>query len=246
MMENLSCRDEEDVMSLSKIYKKNQSSQEAIIRPYNLNRSIHSTDEIIITAESVSESPSAGMENRPIPAQQRSSQSNEDTEQSRLLRQKITNLEDAGTQLNYTSMALAAAIEEISRLKKTILINSTEDMLRLVMAISRKVIQCETSMRDDIIQTVVKQALQAAIKSDEFSIKVNPEDFALVNEKKPLFLTSISGLNNITFEADPEISRGGCLIESDVGQVDATIETKLDEIHQQLLTSINKNNGTSG
>lgn len=236
----MSCRAVEDVMSLSKIYKKNQSSQEAVIRSYDLNRSIHSTAKIITTPEGISESLPAGEGNRPAPAQQGSTQPNEDNEQTRILRQRITSLEGAETRLNDTSMALAAAIEEISRLKKTILANSTQDMLRLVMAISRKVIQRETLMRDDIIQTVVRQALQASIKSEEFHIKVNPDDFALVNEKKPLFLTSISGLNNITFEADPEISKGGCLIESDVGQVDATIEAKLDEIHQQLLTSINK------
>lgn len=142
--------------------------------------------------------------------------------------------EAAAKRLNDTAQTLASAIADISCLRETILTNSTDDMLRLVMAISRQVIQLEIETREDVILTIIIKALHASIKDDEFHLKINPDDFQVVTENKPLFLASISGLKNITFEADPSISRGGCLVESTLGKVDATIETKLDELFKQL------------
>jgi flagellar assembly protein FliH len=154
--------------------------------------------------------------------------------------------EEAEQRLNDTAQTLGSAIVDISRLREKIMKNSTNDMLQLVMAISRQVIQHELQTNEEVILNIITQALHAAIRSDEFHIKVNPDDFQVVTENKPLFLASVSGLNNITFEADPNIDRGGCLVESDLGQVDATVETKLDEIYQQLLKATDTDDEKSG
>ncbi len=154
-------------------------------------------------------------------------------------------LKEAETRLQETAQVLAALLGEVSRLKKSIINNSIQDMLRLVFAISKKVILKEIATDEKIIIDVINQALHSAIKSEELHIKVNPEDFSLVNEQKPLFLASISGLENISFESDPQINRGGCLLESSLGQVDATLETKLDEIHQQLLSCVGEKDENS-
>jgi flagellar assembly protein FliH len=153
-------------------------------------------------------------------------------------RGKRAGLEIAEKQLGETVRALGDALEEIGRLRETILKNSAEDMLRLVMVIAEQVVQSEVAAKEDIILTTLNKALHGAIKSDEFHVKVNPEDFAVVTEKKPLFLAGISGLKNIAFEADPQIARGGCLVESSLGQVDATIETQMEEIRRHLMSSM--------
>jgi len=154
--------------------------------------------------------------------------------------------DEAAKRLNDTAQTLGAAIVDISHLREIILNNSTDDMLRLVMAISKQVIQHEIRTREEVIVTIINKALQAAIKADEFHIKINPRDYQVVTENKPLFLTSISGLKNITFEADSSISRGGCMIESALGKVDATLETKLDEIFQELRNATDNHDKKSG
>ncbi len=159
---------------------------------------------------------------------------------------KKAGLEEAEKQFGATVKALAEAIDEIGRLRQLILKNSTDDMVRLVMAVSEQLVQSEISVRDDAIIAVINNALQAAVKSDEFHIKVNPADFEMVTKNRPLFLASISGLKNITFEADQKTSRGGCLVESVLGEVDATLETRLDEIRQHLTGLMEKRNATAG
>jgi len=139
-------------------------------------------------------------------------------------------------EMNNLLGALAAGLEEVGVIRDTVLKNSTEDMLRLVMAIAEQVILCEVSANPSIIISTLQKALQSAISSSEYHVKLHPDDLAIAMLKKPLFMSSISGLKNITLEADQNLTRGGCLVESELGQVDATIESQLEELRQQLMS----------
>ncbi len=130
--------------------------------------------------------------------------------------------------------ALGQALTEIARLREDLLKNSTGDMVRLVTVIAEQVLQAEIATRPEFVLETLRRALQHALKADEYHVRVHPDDLAMVTENKPLFLASISGLKTLRFEEDASVARGGCLIESDLGQVDATIDTQLEEIRQSL------------
>ncbi|PNU21117.1 hypothetical protein C2E25_03540 [Geothermobacter hydrogeniphilus] len=149
-------------------------------------------------------------------------------------------IREAEERFEQAANALAKGLEEISRLRESILNNSSRDMLRLVLTIARQVIHREVTVDPEIVLSTIDMALQAAVESDSFQVKVNPKDLALVEERKPLFLASIKGLENIVFKADESIASGGCLVESDLGQVDATIDGQLEEVRKTLLGAIEK------
>jgi flagellar assembly protein FliH len=71
-------------------------------------------------------------------------------------------------------------------------------------------------------------------------VRVNPADLEVVTERKPLFVAAINGLQNLSFQADPAVGRGGCLLESEFGDVDATIDGQLDQIHRSLLATLDQ------
>lgn len=134
--------------------------------------------------------------------------------------------------------AFAAAVEDISRLRESILKNSTDDMLRLVLAVAGQVVHVEIASNPQIVLETLKRGLKAAVRSDEYHIRLHPEDLALVSEQKPLLLASVSGLKNITLEGDPGVARGGCMVESNLGQVDASIDSQLAEIRDKLQQAV--------
>lgn len=229
-------------MSLSRIYKNNGGIDGVCILPVELNQvnSMNSGTPAVAQKAISPPRPQRMDENSRSQAKPLPGTTYED------LDRQIDRLAKEEKRFQEATQALASALEEIGRLRKSILANSTDDMLRLVLVLSEQVIRSELKTDSEIIVRIIQQALHSAIKSDAFHIKVNPDDFELVNERKPLFLASISGMKNITFEADPEVARGGCLVESDLGQVDATLEVRLNEIREQLLHSVNGKNGTSG
>ncbi|MBN2427699.1 MAG: flagellar assembly protein FliH [Deltaproteobacteria bacterium] len=151
---------------------------------------------------------------------------------------KAEGLRESEESLNSAVKALGMALEEISQLRKTIIRNSSQDMLHLVLTIARQVLHCEVAVKPETILSSIERALSASISSDSYIVKVSPQDLELVIEKKPFFLARVTGLKNINFESDDTISRGGCRVESELGEVDATIETQLEEIRQYLLDSI--------
>jgi flagellar assembly protein FliH len=145
---------------------------------------------------------------------------------------------EAFQQLGHASEMLAQALEEVSRLRGSLLQNSSNDMLRLVMSIVRQVLHAETSVNQQIILETIERALNMAVRTDYYHVRVNPADLETVTEHKPLFLASINGLKNLSFQPDPEIARGGCMLESEIGDVDATIDGQLDQIHRSLLATL--------
>lgn len=147
-------------------------------------------------------------------------------------------LAEAGQALVQSADALGGALADVSRLRETLLRNSTEDMLRLVMTIAEQVVAGELKSRPEQVLEVLRRALQHAVKADEYLVRVNPEDLALVQENKPLFMTAVSGLKNIRIEGDAAVSRGGCRVESELGQVEATAESQLAEIRNALFATL--------
>jgi len=141
-------------------------------------------------------------------------------------------------ELHTATQALADGLEQVSRLRESLLGKSKEDMVRLVMAVARQVIQTEIEENSQIIAKTVTRALESAVESDEYYIRVHPDDLARVTENEPLFLAAMKGLRNIHFIADESISRGGCRAESRAGDVDATLESQLEKITKHLRTEI--------
>lgn len=143
-------------------------------------------------------------------------------------------IKETETKFAATTQALGRALEEISRLRASLLKNSSHEMLTLVMNIARQVIRKEVGSDPDIILATILRALESAVEADSYTVQVHPDDLQIIEEHKPLFLASIQGLDNVHFKADPAIDRGGCLVESAVGQVDATIAGQLEVIEQAL------------
>jgi len=141
-------------------------------------------------------------------------------------------------ELHTATQALADALEQISRLRESLLSRSKEDMIRLVMAVARQVIQAEIGEESDLVVRTVSRAIEAAVESDEYYIKVNPADLEQVKANAPLFLAGMKGLENIHFIADESISQGGCRAESRAGDVDATIESQMEKIEEHLRAEI--------
>lgn len=137
--------------------------------------------------------------------------------------------------------AFSMAVTELSRLRESLLLSNTEEMVNLVMTISEQVIQTEiTSRPETIILETITSAIRSALSSDEFLILVHPDDLQFVVDSRLMLLARISTLKNITIQGDEKIERGGCILQSALGDVDATLRSKLQKIRAYLLENISK------
>ena len=102
--------------------------------------------------------------------------------------------------------------------------------------LARKIIQKEVK-EQSIINEVVKEAISKVIGANEVRIKFHPEDMKELNNYSRSLINSTT-FSKIKFEEDDRIERGGCLVETEIGNVDARISTQLEELRRKLEESI--------
>ncbi|MCX6151025.1 MAG: FliH/SctL family protein [Ignavibacteriales bacterium] len=79
------------------------------------------------------------------------------------------------------------------------------------------------------IEATIKKAVQKIIGASEILIKLNPKDYEMLNANNNL--NSLDNSNaKVKFEVTEKIAIGGCLIESEIGNVDARISSQLEEM----------------
>lgn len=143
-------------------------------------------------------------------------------------------LEQGRRRLEEVADALAEGLVEVAGLRRAILDRSTRDMVRLVVAITEQVLQREFATDPEAILSVVQRALKSAVRADSYRLQVHPDDLETVTDNRPLLLASLSSVGGLSIEPDPTVGHGGCRVISDLGEVDATLATQLDEIRRAL------------
>lgn len=127
-------------------------------------------------------------------------------------------------------------LEEARQTKLAILRSTEADMVRLVIAVTKKVIANELLTNPNLIINIVRDAISYLDNPGNITAYVNPAELdkllALMNDE---ILTEIGSREiNVEVKGDSRITCGGCLIESDNGSIDARVETKLEIIEQGL------------
>ncbi len=128
-------------------------------------------------------------------------------------------------------------VEEARQTKLEILRSVESDIVRLVMAITKKTIVNELETNPDSIMNIVKEAINHLDNPQNVRVYVNPSEMDRLLELLENELLADIGSEEIRVDVkgDNRISSGGPLIESDSGSVDARIETKLANIEKGLL-----------
>jgi flagellar assembly protein FliH len=131
--------------------------------------------------------------------------------------------------------AVATMTKMIPVIKKEIIEKTEEQIITLAIAIAEKIINQEVAIRKEIILGVLKGALKNIADTDGMKIRINPHDFRYMMEVKKDFLQSFDGIRNVVFEEDTSIKRGGAVVETMFGEVDARLESQLREIKAAML-----------
>ena len=102
--------------------------------------------------------------------------------------------------------------------------------------ISKKIVHREIEERT-IINESVKAAINKIIGANEIRLKMNPVDIEALNVDSKNMINN-SSFNKIKIEGDERIEKGGCLIETEIGNVDARVSTQITELKRKLEESI--------
>lgn len=120
--------------------------------------------------------------------------------------------------------------------KRNEIIDETESQLvNLVLLIARKVIKVISENQKNVVINNVIQALRKLKSRGEVLIRVNLEDVELTSEHVKDFMRMVENVRSVTVVEDSTVDKGGCIIESDFGEIDARITSQMSEIEEKIL-----------
>ncbi len=135
--------------------------------------------------------------------------------------------------IDHGAAALRIAVEEMVRIRQQDVDRMESETVRLALAIAKRIIGHATE-HGPVIHHVLKAAMKQVIDPRHLTIKLNPKDIDTVNAfKQELLLTDDFGAV-FRLEADEMIQRGGCIIETKLGDLDARIDQQIKIIEELL------------
>ncbi len=108
-------------------------------------------------------------------------------------------------------------------------------IINLVLLIVKKVIKVISENQKNVVINNVVQALRKLKSRGDVVIRVNLSDLELTSEHVKDFMKMVENVKSITVLEDSSVDRGGCIIETDFGQIDARISSQLHEIEERIL-----------
>jgi flagellar biosynthesis/type III secretory pathway protein FliH len=138
----------------------------------------------------------------------------------------------AGERIDSLQAMLTGAIEELGRIQKQIRQDGEKEIVDLALVVAERVVRQELQGNREAIAGVVREALNKVEHQQSIVIRMNPADIQFLDPSQLPFAENgdQSNSHRIRVEADESISRGGCFIETESGDVDARIETQIEII----------------
>ncbi len=137
------------------------------------------------------------------------------------------------------SRAMSRICTQLETCRDTLINNSSKEFQEFALAIAEQIIRYSVKHHDQTILATIEEALQRSIKSSEFYIYINPEDYDIIERKAEEIIAGVNGLENIILKKDPKIEQGGARIESENCTIDATVASQFEiirkEVEQKLL-----------
>jgi type III secretion system HrpE/YscL family protein len=108
------------------------------------------------------------------------------------------------------------------------------ELTLLAVRIAEKLVGEQLRIHPETVTQIVTQCLRTCTSAQRIVMHLNPDDLPLVERELPT-LRALVETELLVPQADPFISRGGCLLETELGQIDGRLETQLQALQEALL-----------
>ncbi|MEM6797945.1 MAG: FliH/SctL family protein [Planctomycetota bacterium] len=106
--------------------------------------------------------------------------------------------------------------------------------VELAARMAERVLRAELTNRPEVTIGWVREALQLASGASEVVVRLHPEDHKNLGPQIEAMAESMGRLSGTHFVADPQVSLGGCLVETRHGTIDQQVESQLQRLVEDL------------
>jgi flagellar assembly protein FliH len=137
-------------------------------------------------------------------------------------------------QLAQDVTSLQGVIDEARAQRQKIIEGAEPELVKLAMTIAERIVHEQISVDPNVVLENLKQALTRLVGSEVVTLRVNPADLDLIRTHRDELATS-NDVEHLRVVEDPRVDRGGVVVETDAGTIDAKISTQIKEARRTLL-----------
>lgn len=137
-------------------------------------------------------------------------------------------------QLQSVVQALRSAIQSILAAREQWQRHWEQHALQLSSAIAARIVRREVEKVPLITVDLVREALQLAAGNQRVTLRVAPTDFTALKPHIEQLISQLSSVSDTRVIADPNITAGGCRVDTEFGSIDQQFEAQLARILEEL------------
>jgi len=130
---------------------------------------------------------------------------------------------------------LEDSIRQIASLKEYLYRQGEEELVQLSISIASKIVRREIALDQSIVATLVRISLEKISQSSKATVRLNPGDYEYFQGQTEGRESGFGA--GVELVEDISVESGGCVVETDVGDVDGQIDVQLQEIAENLLST---------
>lgn len=130
--------------------------------------------------------------------------------------------------------ALDQVLRDVQEARHAWLTHWEKSAVHVSAEIARRLIRRELSRQPEIPLALVREALELAAGSSHLRIHLNPKDYETLSPAVDSLVKELAGLAQTEVVSDPEVTAGGCRVETAFGSIDQQFEAQLQRIEEEL------------
>ena len=123
---------------------------------------------------------------------------------------------------------------------QTAIREAEKDIITMVLDIARTVLGDEIETRQQAIVSLVSRALRQCKGAEAVTVRVSPEAYETAMANKEDIAKNASFSGEITLKKDVSLPHDGCVVETPVGNIDASVHVQLKEIEKAFMEAFQK------
>jgi flagellar assembly protein FliH len=114
-----------------------------------------------------------------------------------------------------------------------VVLQTEQQLLHIALESARKVVG-GMEISPELVESVVREAVGEIEDGSEVTIQLHATDLALLRKHQSPVLQGLPNAGQLRFTASTEVTRGGCLVQTRFGVLDARRETKFEQLQESL------------
>ena len=134
--------------------------------------------------------------------------------------------------------ALEQAVRSFEQLRAGLVETLEQEAADLALRIAEQIIAGALEVQPERIVDIARGALRRVAERQRVTLVVNPSDLELLSQSLERLRTELGGIEHLDVQADRRIDRGGAILRTASGEIDATVSAQLQRAREIVAATL--------